>query len=436
MSDTVAAPRAAPRQARPFGASERMIALRYLGATKKGRGVSFISVIGFAGIALSVATLIVVMAVMQGFRTTLLDQILGVNGHVYVMSNGPDFDDYEAVAARVAEVPGVTKATPVMRVAAGATNGDRLVPLDLICIDPDALSAVEEVAGEDRVLAGDFENFGEGRRGGDEIALAVGVASQLGLSAGDAVTIIVAGGAETPFGTEPFEEKTYRVGAVFKIGNSQYDSIRAYLPLEQARLLTRGRGDMQVEVRIEDPQNPGPMRDAIAEVVGPFHYVLDWTDLNRGFFDALQIERSMVRIILSLLVLVATLLIVSNLVMRVKDKTADIAVLRTMGATRSAVMRIFFLSGMLIGVTGTAIGVALGVAFVLNITAIERALSTLLQVALFNPEIYFLEEIPAELQWAEINFVIWWTLLLSAAASLFPAWKAARLDPVEALRYE
>jgi lipoprotein-releasing system permease protein len=427
----------ARRGAPAFGAFERMVALRYLGATRRGSGVSFITVVAFAGIALSVATLIVVMSVMQGFRTTLLDQLLGVNGHVFVRTVNEDFADYEALTEAAAAVPGVTRATPLLRVPAGAVAGENLAPVNLIGIEREALLGIEEVAGQGRLLSGSFEGFGRGRRGGDEIALAVGLARALGVTAGDPVDILVAGGASTVIGSVPYTDKTYRVGAVFAIGNSQYDQVQAYIPLEQAQLLTRSKGAVsEVELRIADPQRPDAVRAAVEGLVGPGEYVLDWRDLNRDFFDALEIERAMVRIILSLLVLIAALLIVSNLVMLVKDKTSDIAVLRTMGATRGAILRVFFLSGMMIGVGGVVLGVILGVTVTLNITAIERGLSALFGLALFNPQIYYLDEIPAVLEWTEVRFVVLWTLALSAVASVLPARRAARLDPVEALRYE
>lgn len=425
------------RGARAFGAFERMVALRYLGATKRGGGVSFITIVAFAGIALSVATLIVVMSVMQGFRTTLLDQLLGVNGHVFIQTVNEEFAGYDALVDEAAAIPGVTRATPLLRVPAGAVAGENLAPVNLIGIEREALMGVEEVVGPERVLFGSFDGFGRGRKGGDEVALAIGLARNLGVTAGDPVDILVAGGASTVMGAVPYTDKTYRVGAVFAIGNSQYDQVQAYIPLEQAQLLTRQKGSVsEVELRISDPQDPGGVRAAAEALAGPGEYVLDWRDLNADFFNALQIERSMVRIILSLLVLIAALLIVSNLVMLVKDKTSDIAVLRTMGATRGAVLRVFFLSGMMIGVGGTLIGVGLGVLFTLNITTIERVLSAAFGMALFNPNIYYLEEIPAVLEWAEIRFVVIWTLVLSALASVLPARRAARLDPVEALRYE
>ena len=424
----------AQRPATPFGAFERMVAVRYIGSTKKGRGVSFISVVAFSGIALSVATLIIVMSVMQGFRATLLDQLLGINGHVFVQAYG-DFTEAPEVAKTLRGLPGVTRATPIIRVPAGATNGDVFLPVEVIGIDPDALRAIDEVAGPDRLRGGTFEGLGEEYLW--QVAMASGVAARLGLAAGDPVTLFVAGGAETVMGRAPLTERTFEVAVVFSIGNSGYDAVRLYMPIEAADRLTRGQGRREVEVRVSEPQAVGAVRPAIEAAVDPARvFVRDWRDNNRSYFDALQFERFMVRIILSLLVFIATLLIISNLTTRVKDKTADIAVLRTMGATRGAILRIFLMSGLLIGVLGTLLGLALGTLFVLNVVAIENAISRALGIILFNPDIYILSEIPAELQWREVAFVTVFTLSLTVLASWLPARKAARLDPVEALRYE
>lgn len=429
------APPAASRPAQPFGAFERMVAIRYIGATKKGRGVSFISVVAFSGIALSVATLIIVMSIMQGFRTTLLDQLLGVNGHVFVETYTGDFPEAPEVAATLAELPGVTRATPILRLPAVAVRAEEFVPVEVIGIEPGALRRIDEVAGPDRLRTGSFEGFGEDYLW--QVALASGVAAQLGLVAGDPVTLLVAGGAETAFGSLPITERTFEVAAVFSIGNSGYDAVRVYMPIEAADRLTRRQGDKQVEVRVAEPQRVGEVRPLVRAATDPDRtYVQDWRDYNRSYFDALQFERFMVRIILSLLVLVAALLIVSNLTTRVKDKTADIAVLRTMGATRGSILRIFLMSGLLIGVLGTLLGLILGTLFVLNVVAIENAISSVLGIILFNPDIYILSEIPAELQWQEVLFVTVLTLGLTVLASWLPARKAARLDPVEALRYE
>ena len=430
-----APPPTTSRPARPFGAFERMVALRYIGATKKGRGVSFISVVAFSGIALSVATLIIVMSIMQGFRTTLLDQLLGVNGHVFVETFTGDFPDAAEVADRLAGVPGVTRATPILRVPAVAVQGDAFVPVEVIGIDPGALRDIREVAGPDSLRGGGFDGFGEDYLW--QVALASGVAAQLGLQTGDPITLLVAGGAETAMGTLPITNRTFEVAAVFSIGNSGYDAVRVYMPIEAADRLTRRQADKQVELRVAEPQRVGEVLPTIRLLTDPDRtYVQDWRDYNRSFFDALQFERFMVRIILSLLVLVAALLIVSNLTTRVKDKTADIAVLRTMGATRGAILRVFLMSGLLIGVLGTLLGLALGTLFVVNVVAIENAISRALGILLFNPDIYILSEIPAELQWQEVVFVTVLTLGLTVLASWLPARKAARLDPVEALRYE
>ena len=422
-------------RSKPFGAFERMVALRYIGATKKGRGVSFISVVAFSGIALSVATLIIVMSIMQGFRTTLLDQLLGINGHVFVQSYTGDFPEAEALAGEIEGLPGVTRATPILRLPAVAVRGDTFVPIEVIGIAPDALRALPEVAGPDRLRSGGFDGFGEDALW--QVAVANGVATQLDLFAGDPVTLMVAGGANTVMGQLPVTQRAFEVAAVFSIGNTGYDAVRVYMPFEAADRLTRRQGEKEVEVRIRDPQGVSAVTPLVRDAVDPARaYVRDWRDANRSYFDALQFERFMVRIILSLLVLVAALLIISNLTTRVKDKTADIAVLRTMGATRGAILRIFLMSGLLIGVLGTLLGLLLGTLFVLNVVAIENAISAALGIILFNPDIYILSEIPAELQWQEVVFVTVLTLGLTVLASWLPARRAARLDPVEALRYE
>lgn len=424
---------AQPAATPPFAFFEWMIARRYLGATRSGKGASLISIIAVVGIALAVAVLISVMSIMQGFRAKLLDQLLGVNGHVFVLSPEP-IEDYDALAARLLEVPGVIEATPLIQAPVYATARGE-AGIFVRGVRPEDLRRIRYVAGPDHVKAGSFEGFGQGRNGGDEIALGSRIAYSLGVGPGDPVTLVSGRGADTPFGPT-LRKKTYRVGAIFEVGNSEYDGFIAYMPLAQAQLFFNyGDAVQQIELKVEDPDRVVEYRRALAQAA-PGYEIRDWQQQNRSYFNALQVERFAMRLILFLILIVAGLNIATGLIMMVKDKTGDIAILRTMGATRGAIMRIFFLSGSLIGVLGAAFGLVLGAMFVWNIDAIENFLSMLFNTDLFPAEVYYFDGVPAEMQAGEVAFVVIGALLMSFLTTLYPSWRAARLDPVEALRYE
>lgn len=424
---------AAPASPPPFSYFEWMVARRYLAATRKGTGVSLISIIAFVGILLAVATLIIVMSVMQGFRSKLLDQLLGVNGHVFVQSAEP-ITDYAALADRLRAVPGVIEATPMIQAPVYASaNGE--TGLFIRGMRKEDILAIGYVSSPQHLRAGSFETFGEGKNGGDEIALGSRIAASLGVYVGDPVTLISGRGADTPFGPT-LRRKTYRVGAIFEVGNSEFDSFIAFMPLEQAQVFFNlGDAVQQIELKVEDPDRVKSFKPAIIEAAGDLE-VRDWQQQNQSYFNALQIERSVMRLILLLIVAVAALNIITGLIMLVKDKTRDIAVLRTLGATQGAIMRIFFLSGSLIGVLGTLAGVVLGAAFVWNIDAIENFLSWVFRTDLFPAEVYYFSGVPAEMQGGEVALIVGWSLFMSFVSTIFPARRAARLDPVEALRYE
>jgi lipoprotein-releasing system permease protein len=431
----VAAPSATP----PFSFFEWMVARRYLGATKSGKGVSLISIIAFVGILLAVAVLIIVMSVMQGFRTKLLDQLLGVNGHVFVQSEAP-ITDYAALVGRLREVPGVVEATPMIQrpVYASAANETGII---MRALSRENMLAITYVTGTDpetgrsHVVGGSFDTFGIGKNGGDEIAIGNRVAWSLGVGPGDKVTLISGRGADTPFGPS-LQKKTYTVGAIFEVGNSEYDSFIGFMPLDQAQIFFNLKGAVQqIELKVEEPEKVKSYVKAIGDAA-PGFIIRDWQQQNQSYFSALQTERSVMRLILLLIVAVAALNIITGLIMLVKDKTRDIAVLRTMGATQGAIMRIFFLSGSLIGVLGTLAGAAAGALFVWNIDAIETFLSWVFNTDLFPADIYYFNAIPAKMQWGEVGLIVGWSLFMSFVATIYPAWRAARLDPVEALRYE
>ncbi|WP_299812660.1 lipoprotein-releasing ABC transporter permease subunit [uncultured Roseibium sp.] len=415
---------------RPFSAYEWMIAGRYLRSRRRETFISVIAGFSFAGIMLGVATLIIVMAVMNGFRSELLGKILGINGHMLVQPIDLPLTDYDAVAARLEGVPDVVSAIPFIEgqalVSGPAGNLGALVR----GIHEADLRRVPLIA--NNIRSGSLDGFDEG----EGIAIGSRMAQQLGVTTGDNITIISPRGSVTPMGVTP-RLKAYPVSAVFEIGMSEYDSTFVFMPLEEAQAYfnmdTKATG---IEIYVVDPDNVGVMAKAIEEAAERPTFVTDWRQRNVTFFSALEVERNVMFIILTLIVLVAALNIISGLIMLVKDKGRDIAVLRTMGATRGSIMRIFLITGASIGCVGTFAGFVLGLVVCLNIESIRQGVSWLTSTQLFDPTLYFLSRLPAEIDSGETLTVLLMALVLSLLATLYPAWRAARLDPVEALRYE
>ena len=415
---------------RPFSAFEWMISLRYLRARRKETFISIIAGFSFLGIMLGVATLIIVMAVMNGFRGELLDRILGINGHLIIQPIGSDLTDYSAVAKRVDGVDGVTYTVPLVEGQVLASGGKGGTGALVRGVRGDDLQKIDAVA--KNIRQGSIKDF-DNQRG---VAVGIRLAESLGLSAGDRITLISPEGNVTPLGVTP-RVKSYKVAAVFELGMSEYDASFIFMPMKEAQLYFNSEGKVTViEIFIDDPDNVGQIREPIEKAAARQLYLVDWRQRNVTFFSALEVERNVMFLILTLIVLVAALNVVSGLFMLVKDKGHDIAILRTMGATKGAVMRIFFITGAAIGLVGTLAGVILGVVVCWNIESIRQFFSWISGTTIFNPELYFLSQLPADMDPAETTMIVLMALALSFLATLFPAWRAAKLDPVEALRYE
>ena len=428
---------------RPFAAYEWMLSGRYLRARRKEGFISVIAGFSFLGIMLGVATLIIVMSVMNGFRAQLLDKILGLNGHVIVHKLSGPFTDYKSVADLVTKLDRVEQAIPLVEGQAMISTPARSVAAlvrgisendakNLKALKEDA-RAIASGAQNKKIIQGTLDGFDSNT---PAVAIGSRMSKTLNTYVGDYITLVSPRGASTPFGTAP-RIKRYQITAIFEIGMSEYDSSIVFMPLLEAqKFFNRRKSVDAIEIVIDNADEVGEVIPAMMKTLGQTHSFSDWRDRNKGFFTALEVERSMMFIILSLIVLVAALNIISGLIMLVKDKSRDIAVLRTMGATRASIMRIFFVTGASIGVVGTLAGFALGVLFVSNIEVIRQFVGWMIGVDMFSSELYYLTEMPAKMDWREVMQVVLMALILSMLATIYPAWRAAKMDPVEALRYE
>jgi lipoprotein-releasing system permease protein len=414
----------------PFSSFEWLLSLRYLRARRKEGFISVIAGFSFLGIMLGVATLIIVMAVMNGFRQELLSKILGLNGHLLIQPLESPLTDFAAVADRVSKVDGIYLAAPLVEgqaLASSPFNASGVVVRGMRGADLAKLTQISK-----NIKQGTLDGFDDGQ------GLAIGsrLAEQLSVRAGDNLTLVAPRGAVTPMGTTP-RIKAYKIAAVFEIGMSEYDSAFVFMPLSEAQAYFNRAGDVTaIEVYTNDPDHIDGFRQSVTAAAARPIYMVDWRQRNATFFNALQVERNVMFLILTLIVLVAALNIVSGLIMLVKDKGSDIAILRTMGATQGAIMRVFLITGASIGIVGTGVGFLLGTIVCLNIEEIRRFLSWLTNTELFSPELYFLSKLPADMNVKETAAVVVMALGLSLLATLYPSWRAARLDPVEALRYE
>ena len=419
-----------PSGTRPFAPFEWMLSLRYLRARRKEGFISVIAGFSFLGIMLGVATLIIVMAVMNGFRTELLDKILGLNGHLLVQPLESPLTDFEAVSERIAKVPGIRLAVPIVEGQALASSPFNAAGVLVRGIRGNDLAGLTSIA--KNIKQGTLEGFDQGQG----VVIGRRLADQLTLRAGDNVTLVAPRGAVTPMGTTP-RIKPYKIAAVFEIGMSEYDAAFVFMPIAEAQAYFNRNNDVTaIEVYTTNPDKIATFRQLVSDAAQRPIFMVDWRQRNATFFNALQVERNVMFLILTMIVLVAAFNIASSLIMLVKDKGRDIGILRTMGASQGAIMRVFLITGAAVGVVGDLVGFLLGLLVCRNIELIRQFMSWLTNTELFSPELYFLSRLPAELDIGETTAVVIMALALSLLATLYPAWRAARLDPVEALRYE
>jgi lipoprotein-releasing system permease protein len=419
-----------PSGTHPFAPFEWLLSLRYLRARRQEGFISVNAVFSFLGIMLGVATLIIVMAVMNGFRKELLEKILGLNGHLLIQPLESPLTDWEEVAEKVAKVDGIKLAAPIVEGQALASSPFSAAGVLARGVRSADLLKLPSIA--NNIRQGTLEGFDEGQG----VAIGRRLADQLSLRAGDSVTLVAPRGAVTPMGTTP-RIKTYKIAAVFEIGMSEYDAAFVFMPLTEAQAYFNRAGDVTaIEVYTDNPDRVDRTRKLVAEAANRPIFMVDWRQRNATFFNALQVERNVMFLILTIIVIVAAFNITSGLIMLVKDKGRDIGILRTMGATQGAIMRVFMMTGASVGVVGTFVGFLLALLVCLNIESIRRFVSWLTNTEVFSPELYFLSKLPADLDASETTAVVIMALALSLLATLYPAWRAARLDPVEALRYE
>lgn len=412
-----------------FSLFERMVAFRYLRARRSEGFISVIAGFSFVGIALGVATLIIVMAVMNGFRAELMGRVLGINAHVTVNSYYADgFKNYDAERNSIMQMQGIRAVLPKIdgevMVSANGMNSGALVR----AMDANSLAQKKIVANGVR---GDLTDF----KGRDVVMIGSRMADRMGINIGDSIQLIAPKTTATILGAIP-RLKSFKVVGMVDVGMFEYDNGTVYMPIEAAQIFFKKPQAVDgFEIYLDAPEKSEAVAEAIGKTLNPrAFYVRDWQQMNSHFFDALKVERNVMFLILTLIIIVAAFNIISGLVMLVKDKTRDIAILRTMGASRGAIMRIFLMTGASIGVIGTLLGFTMGTAFALNIEAIRQFIQTLIGQELFSAEIYYLTRLPADVQAGDVITVVTMSLALSFLATIYPAWRAAKVDPAEGVR--
>lgn len=419
-----------PSGARPFARFEWMLALRYLRARRSGFLPSVIAGISFLAIMVAVATLIVVMSVMNGFHLELMNKIIGVNGHLFLQASGKPLENYDDLISRLEKVRGMKFVLPMVEGAAGVSSPSQQTGALVRGVREKDIKRLPGIGSN--VKFGTLDGFDAS----EGVAIGQRMADNLNVRIGDRISILTARGEATPFGMTP-RIKAYPVVAIFQIGVSEFDNIFVYMPIEEAQTFFNREGQATVlEGFVEDPDRMDEIRARIEREIAEPLLMIDWRQRNQSFFEALRVERTVMFFILTLIVVVASLSIISGLTMLVKDKGRAIAILRTMGATSGAIMRVFLLTGITIGVAGTFAGFLLGLLIARNLETIRVFLNRILNINMFDPTYYFLSQLPSVIRFGDVMSVVLLSMALSILATVYPSWRAARLDPVDALRYE
>jgi len=407
---------------------EWTIAKRYLLPGKSEAFIALVASISIGVVMLSVAMLVVVMSVMNGFRAELLDKIVGLNGHAIVQAYGGRLDDWEDILAEVRATPGVVDASPLIEQPLLTSFNGRV---EAILVRGNTDEDIAELA--TKAVAGDF---GQLQAGASKVAIGVRLAENIGARVGDTITIINPQGRSTPFGTVP-RQIGYEVAAIFEIGVYDYDGAFVVMPMKDAQtLMLIGDTVGMIEVTVEDADEVGEILEPVQRAVQGRAVVSDWKTINATLFEALQVERAAMAFALSFMVLVAAFNILSSLVMLVRAKTRDIAIMRTLGATRQSLIKIFVTTGFTIGAIGTLAGLALGFLILAGRQQIVEGFGALTGQDLWDPQYRFLTTIPSKVDGSEVTMIVLLALGLSFLATLYPAWRAANTDPVQVLRYE